>query len=97
MKVIETYSPIYHVELNHPDTGSEFHRVFIDDEGEAPSIFADEEVWNDYTKQMLKKIWEKFNSSGYWHTMTVHSEQVVDGKVYTPTICEDYGICEYMS
>ena len=91
MKVIETYSPIYHVELNHPDTGSEFHRVVIDDEGDAPSIFADDEEWKAYNDEVMRRIWDMFNLSGYYHTMTITAEYVIEGKAVNTKLCEEVG------
>ena len=89
MKIVEVYGCKYQVMFEHPDYGCEFHEFIVDDDN-APSPFADEELWVEYHKEIAKNVWKTFNASGFYHTMTITAEIVVDGKVYNPTICEEF-------
>lgn len=59
------------VKFEHPDTGCEIFDL---------AIVADmDDIQNDYyTEDMAEKIWEQFNHSGYWHTMTVTCSYTFD-------------------
>jgi len=95
MRLVETDSPKYTAVFEHPDYSPEYHEFFLEDD-DAPSPFADEELWVEYHKEIAKKAWETFNASGFYHTMTITAEIVVDGKVYNPTICEEFGLSDIL-
>ena len=90
MKIISTDLPKYTVTFDHPDTGVEIHTFFAECK-EEPSAFDDEE-WAEYERELKKAVWDKYNHCGYYHTMTITAEYVIDGKAYNAIICEDIGM-----
>ena len=95
MRLVATDSPKYTVVFEHPDTGVKILSFFVDDDDE-PSVFAEDEVWAEYNKEIARNAWKQFNSSGYYHTMTIDAEYVIDGKAYKSNICEDASIYDVM-
>lgn len=95
MKVVTNDGPKYTVVFNHPDDSSEVYTFFVDDENE-PSIFASDEEVKEWYREMGRQVWNKYNPYGYYHTMTITSEWVLDGKAYTPTIFEEVSIYDLM-
>lgn len=96
MKIVEVYGCKYQVVLEHPDYGCEHHEFIVDDDN-APSPFADDNSWVEYNNQVCKEVWKKFNGSGFYHTMTITSEYVIDDKVYRATVCEEFGHGDYLN
>lgn len=76
----------YHIQLVHPDYGSEFHDIAVADDS-SHYVFTDEE-WAEYHEELFKMLKEKYNKYGYWHEMIVTAEYVIDGKVYQKEIQE---------
>lgn len=85
MRLAVTYSPKYTAIFEHPDTGVKVISFFVDDDN-APSIFAADEVWAEYNKEIARNAWKQFNDSGYYHTMSIKAEYVIDGTAYIDNI-----------
>lgn len=77
---------IYHIQLIHPDDGSEFHSVAVS--SDLP-LFATDEEYEEYNRELLKMLKERYNKYGYWHEMIVTAEYVIDDKVYRKEIKEE--------
>lgn len=88
MRIVETYLPKYQVVFEHPDTGCSIHDFFIEDKN-APGPFDDKEEWDVWYSDLKKQVWQTFNAGGYYHTMTIKEQYVIDGKEYIATICEE--------
>lgn len=95
MRLVATDSPKYTVVFEHPDTGVKIISFFVDDD-DAPSVFADDEVWDEYNKEIARNVWKQFNNSGYYHTMSINAEYVFDGKGYVSNIFTDVSIYDVM-
>lgn len=78
---------VYHIQLIHPDYGSEFHTVAVSD-GDLP-LFASDEEWSEYNRELIKVLKKRYNNYGYWHEMIVTAEIVFDNKVYHREIKEE--------
>lgn len=89
MKIVETYLPKYTAVFEHPDTGVDIHVFFVDVENDNEPW--SEEEYAEFDRKLKKEVWERFNHSGYYHTMTLTAEYVVDGQIYHTTICEEAG------
>lgn len=89
MRIIESWFPKYTVEFQHPDDGVEIHTFFIEDTEWERKLFDDGDHPGRFNAELKKAVWKKFNSSGYWHTMTLIAEQVFDGEVYRTVICKE--------
>ena len=89
MKIITTNMPKFEVVFDHPDDSSMFHEFFVDLDGEDEPWTDEEYDW--FNKELIRSVWHKYNHYGYYHTMTITAEYVIDGKIYRPTICKDYG------
>lgn len=78
-------SYIYDVEFTHPDYSPAFYKVFGQTSLEA--------TWNDilntaYIAELAWGIWEKYNLSGFYHTMKITLKQHYDDKAYDVVIFE---------
>lgn len=93
MRIVSTNLPPYTAIFEHPDEGVRVITFFVED-GQEPSPFAEEEEWAEWRKAMIKEVWETYNHSGYYHTMSITAECVVDGKAYLTDICKEIGIGE---
>ena len=92
MKIVKTVLPIYKVILEHPDYGSTQNTFCITQtEEELPSPFAQGEEWEHFYKNLVKETWNCFNKSGFWHTMTIIEQTMIDGCLYDTMICENIG------
>lgn len=89
MRIIESYLPRFTVEFQHPDIGVEIHTFYIEYSEDVERLFNDSDRPSRFNAELKRAVWEKFNSSGYWHTMTLTAEQVFDGEVYSTIICKE--------
>ena len=94
MRVIESYLPRFTVEFQHPDDGVEIHTFYLDDDEEVERLLNDGDHPARFNTELKRAVWNKFNRSGYWHTMTITSEHVIDGQVYTTVICKEVGCAD---
>ena len=90
MRIITTNLPKYTVIFEHPDTGSEFHTFFVED-GREPSPFAEDAEWETWYKELMIEVWNKYNHYGYYHSMTILAEWVINGEVHIDSICKEVG------
>ena len=89
MKIIRTYLPNYTVTFDHPDDGSRTYDFIVNlEEDKVPWT---EEDLEEFHKDLMKAVWNQFNSSCYWHTMTIVATYIIDDKIYKTTICEEAG------
>lgn len=88
MKIVEATMPKFLVTFNHPDDSSRSYEFFVQDDN-VPSVFCTEDEMKEWHNKMGKEVWNTYNSSGYYHTMTISSEFVIDGKVYHPVIFDE--------
>ena len=92
MRLIKTDLPKYHVVFSHPDFSSAHFDFFVDEKDEwTPSPFSAPEVWKEWEHELMVTVWKTWNNCDFYHSMTITTEYVIDGKVYTETICEDEG------
>ncbi len=96
MRIIESYLPRFTVEFQHPDIGAEIHTFYIDDNKDVERLLNDSDHPGRFNAELKKAVWEKFNSSGYWHTMTLIGEHIFDGQVKRFVVCENAGIYDVM-
>ena len=90
MKLITNILPKYRVTFEHPDDGSRTYDFCVDLEDRYEPGWLNEE-WDEYHKELIKTVWNTYNSSGYWHTMTIIAIWVIDGKVHEWSVCEEAG------
>lgn len=88
MRIISSDLPKYRVVFSHPDVGIEIHDFFVEDDKE-PSVFAEDAEWKVWQTEMIKKVWDTYNHYDYYHTMTITTEYVIDGKAYIVKVCEE--------
>ena len=88
MKIIKNdYMPTYSVTFSHPDDSSLNYEFFVDLEGKK-SPWTDEE-WEEFNKELVNKVWNAYNRSGYYHTMTITASYYFDGEMHKCNVCEN--------
>jgi hypothetical protein len=70
---------MYDVCFNHPDDSSFYTYVaFVDDN---PPDY--EEDPQEYAERVCREIWNKYNSSNYYHDMEISHTTIIDNTIYT--------------
>lgn len=88
MEIITSNSCHYTVVFEHPDVGVTIYNFFVKEEPmEELTLHATEEEEEEYYTNLCKKVWNKYNKYGYYHTMSIVGKWVIDGKAYLQEIC----------
>ena len=82
--IVEEYTRAV-VMLEHPDDISEYYIVAVSSP-ETPWWFEENDVWEEYYKEMRKAIEERYNKSGYWHEVKITLEFICEDKIYKKEI-----------
>lgn len=85
MKIIESYAPKYTATFEHPDCSPKTVDFFVDED---IRFNATDEEETAYYAQLKRNVWEQFNESGFYHTLTLVAVYVIGNEVYRKTICE---------